>query len=157
MWKSAIMDQSVTFRKQIHKNHIFQGLVYTISDYFSCRIAFLNPVQKTLRSMSVYTKSVKQSSDTISCQNKFITSTKLVFFFGGGGAFFPKQSINFICAEAILSSKRCLGAFRIGLRCLHVKQNGTDCTGSIFVPPADAEQSCTGLLEQSVSDSCWAV
>ena len=26
--------------------------------------------------------------------------------------------------------------------------------GLIFVPPADTEQSCTGLLEQSVSDSC---
>ena len=38
-----------------------------------------------------------------------------------------------------------------------MKQNGTDCTGSIFVPPADAEQSCTGLLEQSVPDSCRAI
>ena len=64
---------------------------------------------------------------------------------------------NVICIEAILLSKQGLGAFRIGLRCLHVKQNGTDCTGFIFVPPADAEQSCTGLLEQSVSDSCRAV
>ena len=67
------------------------------------------------------------------------------------------QSINFICIEAILLSKHGLGAFRIGLRCLYVKQNGTDCTGSIFVPPADAEQSSTELLKQSVSDSCRAV
>ena len=59
---------------------------------------------------------------------------------------FAKQSINLICIEAILLSKRGLRAFRIGLRCLHVKQNGTDCSGSIFVPPADAEQSYTGLL-----------
>ena len=56
-----------------------------------------------------------------------------------------------------LALKRGLGAFRIGLRCLHVKQNGTDCTRSILVPLADAEQSCTELLEQSVSDSCRAV
>ena len=33
-----------------------------------------------------------------------------------------------------------------------MKQNGTDCTGFILVPPADAKQSCTALLEQSVSD-----
>ena len=56
-------------------------LVYTISDYFSCRIIFLNPVQKTLRSMSVYTKPGKQPSDTISCQNNFITSTIFAVFF----------------------------------------------------------------------------
>ena len=29
----------------------FLGLVYTISDYFSRRIAFMNPIQKTLRSV----------------------------------------------------------------------------------------------------------
>ena len=56
-------------------------LIYTISDYFSCRISFLNPVQKTLRSMSVYTKPGKQPSDTISCQNDFITSTIFIVFF----------------------------------------------------------------------------
>ena len=33
-----------------------------------------------------------------------------------------------------------------------MKQNGTDCTDFILVPPADAKQSCTALLEQSVSD-----
>ena len=57
------------------------GLVYTVSDYFSCRIAFLNLVQKTLPSMSVYTKPGKQPSDTISCQNNFIKSTIFVVFF----------------------------------------------------------------------------
>ena len=33
-----------------------------------------------------------------------------------------------------------------------MKQNGTDFSGFIFVPPTDGEQSCNGLLEQSVSD-----
>ena len=33
------------------------------------------------RSMSVYTKPGKQSSDTISCQNNFITFTIFVVFF----------------------------------------------------------------------------
>ena len=103
--------------------------------------------------MTVYTKSGKQPSDTISCQNNFIMSTIFVVFF----AYLPsKQSIKLICVEAIILSKPGLGVFRIGLRCLHVKQNGTDSTGSILVPPADAEQSCTGLLGQSVSDSCRA-
>ena len=41
--------------------------------------------------------------------------------------------------EAMLLSKHGLRAFRIGLSFLQVKQNGTDCTGSIFIPPADVE------------------
>ena len=127
-------------------------LVYTISDYLSCQIAFPNPVQKTLGSMSVYTKPGKRPSDTILCQKLHYVYHICCFL-----CLFAKQSINLICIEAILLSKRGLGAFRIGLRCLHLKQNGTDCTGFIFVPPADMEQSCTGLLEQSVSDSCRAV
>ena len=50
-------------------NYIFHNwedlvLVYTISDYFSCWIAFLNLAWKTLQSMSVYKKSGKQPSDT---------------------------------------------------------------------------------------------
>ena len=45
----------------------------------------------------------------------------------------------------------------VELRCLHVKQNGTDCAGTIFVIPADVKQSCARLLEQRVSDSCRAV
>ena len=77
---------------------------------------------------------------------KIISSRRPYLFFL---CLFTKQLIDFICVEAIRLSKRGLGAFRIGLRCLHVKQNGTDCTGSIFVPPADAEQS--------VSDSCRVV
>ena len=35
-----------------------------------------------------------------------------------------------------------------------VKQNGKDCTKSISIPPADVEQSCTGLQEQSILDPC---
>ena len=41
----------------------------------------MNPVQKTLRSMSVYTEPGKQPSDTISCQNNFITSAIFIVFF----------------------------------------------------------------------------
>ena len=36
---------------------------------------------KTLRSMSVYTMPGKQPSDTISCQNNFITFTIFVVYF----------------------------------------------------------------------------
>ena len=36
------------------------GLVYTISDYLSCRIIFMNPVRKMLQSVNVYTKSSTQ-------------------------------------------------------------------------------------------------
>ena len=35
---------------------VTQGLVYAIWYYFSCRIVFVNPIQKTLRNVSVYTK-----------------------------------------------------------------------------------------------------
>ena len=59
--------------------------------------------------------------------------------------------------EAMLLSKHSLRAFCIGLLFLHVKQNSRDCTGSIFVPPVDAEQRCTGSLEQRVLNSCRAV
>ena len=103
--------------------------------------------------MSVYTKPGKQSSDTISCQNDSLRLPYLLFSLPICQAI--DQPLIYI--EAILLSKRGLGEFRIGLRRLHLTQNGTDCTGSIFVPPADAQQSCTGLLEQSVSDSCRAV
>ena len=95
--------------------------------------------------MSVYMDPGKQPSDTISCQNDFIASITFYSFL----CLFAEQSINLIRIEAILLSKQGLGAFRIVLRCFHVKQNGTDCTAFIFVPPADAEQSCTELLEQS--------
>ena len=67
--------------------------------------------------MGVYTSPRRQSSDIISCQNNFITST--IFF-----AYLPSnQSTSFA-----LKPKPGLGEFRIGLRCLHVKQNSTDCT-----------------------------
>ena len=57
------------------------GLVYTMSDYFSCRIAFLNPVQKTLRSMSVYTKRGKQSSDTFRDKSSFGSASYRITMF----------------------------------------------------------------------------
>ena len=77
----------------------------------------------------------KQPTDAVSCQSNFVTSATIGRFL----CLFAKQSINLICTEAILLSKRGLGTFCIGLRCLHMKQNGT--------VPADAELSCTGLLE----------
>ena len=49
------------------------------------------------------------------------------------------------------------GSLSYWIKCLHIKQNDKDCTGSTFVPPADAEQYCTELLEQSVSDSRGAI
>ena len=36
---------------------LITGLVYTISDHFSCRIVFMDPIHKMLRSVGVYTKS----------------------------------------------------------------------------------------------------
>ena len=70
------------------KNHsgclklcIVLGLVYTILDYLLCRFAFLNPLQKMHWNLSVYTQPGKQPSDTISCQNNFITSVIFVVFF----------------------------------------------------------------------------
>ena len=116
------------------------GLVFTISDYFSCRIAFLNPIQETLRSVSVYTSSV-----TIFCANMISFPPSYLLF-----SLHIFQAIDqFICVEAILSSKLGLGAFHIGLRCLDVKQNGTDCTGFIFVP-------CQLLMRSRVVPDCWS-
>ena len=68
--------------------------------------------------MSVYMKIGKQPSAKITS-----LCPRYLFFF-----LFAKQSVNLIYTEAILLSKRGLGSFRIGLRCLHVKQNGKDCT-----------------------------
>ena len=57
---------SVSIHKEIiHYNHtlvkispsVNLGLVYTISDHFSCLIVFMNPTQKMLQSVGVYTKS----------------------------------------------------------------------------------------------------
>ena len=117
--------------------HFSLGLVYTTLDYFSCRITFLNQVQNTLRSMSVY---AKPGNSPVTLFRAKITSLHLAYLLFPL-PIFSKQSMNLICTEAIILTNRGLGAFRIGLRCLRVKQNGTDCTGSIFVPPADAEQS----------------
>ena len=67
------------------------GLVYTIADCFSCRIAFLNRYKTRLGVfMSVYTKPGKWLSDTISCQNNFITYTIFVVFF----AYLPSNRSN---------------------------------------------------------------
>ena len=91
----------------------------------------------------MFTRSLENSQVAL-FRAKIISSRLPYLFFP---FLFAKQSINLICIEAIRLSKGGLGAFRIGLRCLHVKQNGTDCTGSIFVPHISAEQSCGGLLE----------
>ena len=52
-WELCLFCQQASYKKI----ESFIGLVYTISDYFSCRIIFMNPIQKTLWSVSVYTKS----------------------------------------------------------------------------------------------------
>ena len=84
------------------KYAIYLGLVYTISDYFSYQITFLNPVKKTLQSMSVYTKPGKQPSDTVSFQNNFITSTIFVVFF----AYLPSnRSTSFALNPSYYQSK----------------------------------------------------
>ena len=64
------------------------------------------------------------------------------------------------CRNCTVHKLSKFGAFLILLRCLHIKQASTDCIGSVsdctgfywslFVPPAQAEESCTELLEQSV-------
>ena len=58
--------------------------------------------------------------------------------------------MNLVFIETMLLSKQGLGAFRIRLRCLHVKQNYTDYSGSIFVSLADTEGR---LLEQRVVEA----
>ena len=96
--------------------------------------------------MSVYTKPGKQPSDPISCQNYFITSTIFVVFF----AYLPSNRSTSFALKPSYCQSEVLERFLSDYDVLHVKQNGTDCTGSIFVPPADGEQSRTGLLEQSL-------
>ena len=104
--------------------------------------------------MSVCTKPGKHPSDTIWCQKNFITSDIFVVFF----VYLPSNRSTSLALKVPYYQTRGLGVFRIGLHCLHMKQNSTNFNGSIFfVPPADVGQSCTGLLEQSVSDSCRAV
>ena len=65
-------------------------------------MAFPNPVQKTLRYMSVYTKPGKQPSGTISCQNNFITSTIIGVLF----VYLPSnRSISFALKPFYYQSK----------------------------------------------------
>ena len=103
--------------------------------------------------MSVYTKHGKQLSDTISCQNDIITSTSFVVFFA---LLRSNRSTSFALMPSYYQSE-VRGRLVSDYDVLRVKQNGKDRNGSIFVPPADAKQSCAGLLEQSVSDSCRGV
>ena len=60
---------------------------------------------------------------------------------------FPVKMV--IQALQKLYRSQVLGTYRVGLRCLHMKQTSMDCTKSLFVPPGEADQSCTELLEQS--------
>ena len=94
-----------------HKNlSAASGLVYTISYYCLCRIVFLNLVQKPLRTMSVYTKPGKQSSETISCQNNFISSTVFVVSF----AYLPSnRSISSHWSNPIIKARFGSVSYRI--------------------------------------------
>ena len=47
-------------RDRLRKDFSF-GLVYKISDHFSCRIVFMNPIQKMLRSVGVIPNSGTES------------------------------------------------------------------------------------------------
>ena len=69
---------------------------------FSCRIAFLNPLKKMLRSVRDYTKPGRQLSTRIISLSPYISC-----FLSPA----VKQSISLICIEAILLSKQDLGAF----------------------------------------------
>ena len=119
------------------------GLVYTISDYFSWRIAFLDPVQKTLRSMNVYIKPGKQPSDTILCQNSFITSTIFVAFF----AYLPSnQSISFAWKPSYYQSEvweRFVSDYEVHKRNKTIK----------IVPDP---YSCHLLMQSRVVPHCWS-
>ena len=61
-------------------NHLFRPGLHDIGLLFMLD-RFPEFGTKTLRSMSVNTKPRKQPSDTISCQNNYITSTIFVVFF----------------------------------------------------------------------------
>ena len=58
---------------------------------------------KTLRSMGVYTKPGKQPSDTISCQNNFITSTIFIVFF----AYLPSNRSTSFALKLSLAVPNC--------------------------------------------------
>ena len=76
----ACVAATFSYRFQYFKDDCTDlDLVYKISHQFSRQIAFLNPVQKTLRSISAYAKPGKHPNDTISSQNNFITST--IFYY----------------------------------------------------------------------------
>ena len=60
---------------------------------------------------------------------------------------FAKQSINLICIEAILLSKRGLGAFRVGLRCLHWNK-------TVLIVPDPFSYHL--LMRSRVVTDCWS-
>ena len=133
-----------------------------ISDYFSCLIAFLNPVQKS-SGVWVFTRSLENSSVTlfraqiISLRLPYLLFSLLIC----QTIDYPHLHSSHLIIRArfgsVLYPTSFPGLFCIGLQRLHVKQNGSHCNGSIFVPPTDTEQSRTGLLEKNVSDSRRAI
>ena len=127
--------------------------IYFLFGLFSCRIAFLNLAPKNLRRMSVYTKFRKQPSNSILLKSNSITSTIFVVFF----AYLPSNRSTLSVLKSSYYESEVWEHFVLDYDVYNMKQNGTDCTGSTFVPTADMEQSCTGLMEQCVSDSCRAV
>ena len=113
------------------------GLVYTMWDYFSYWIAFLNHVPNTLRSKP------GNSPVTLFRGKTFHYVCHICCFL----CLFAKQSVNLICIEAIRLSKLGLGAFRIGWRYLHVKKK------TVRIVPGPF--SCHLLMRSRVVPDCW--
>ena len=124
-----------------------------IPDYFSCQITFLNnPVQKHSRA-GVFTRSLENSPVTLFCAKIISLRPPCLLF-----SLLIFQAIDqphLDRSHSVIKVR--FGSLSYWIKFLHVKQNDKDCTGSTFVPPADAEQYCTELLEQSISDSGGAI
>ena len=63
--------------------------------------------------------------------------------------FRAKIVIQCVSESVSITYIQCLGAFHIRLRCFHMTQTSMGCTGSLFVPPAEVEQSRTELWSRA--------
>ena len=63
--------------------------------------------------------------------------------------FRPKIVIQCVAESVSITYIPSLGAFHIRLRCFRMKQTSMGCTGSIFVPPAEAEKSRAELWRRA--------
>ena len=125
---------------------------YTISDYLSCRITFLNPVKKALRSMRVYTKPGKQFRDTILCQHDFITSTIFVVSF----AYLSSSRTTSLTLKPSDYQSDIWGRF-VSDYDVYTRNKTLRIVPDPFSYHLLMRSSHTGLLEQSVSDSSGAI